>query len=61
MKSYTVTVYEVHSYDLEIVANSEDEAREKANDLIETEAFIGEYDYTMDSDQWQVFDNGEIK
>jgi len=61
MKKYVVTVYEVHSVDIEVEAHNEEEARDKANEVIEAEAPIGEYYCTKDPEYWDVLDLGEVK
>jgi hypothetical protein len=54
MKSYRVTVYEVHSFDIDVEAENEDQAIEKANEVIEEETPIGEYSHTLPTDEWSV-------
>lgn len=54
MKNYRVTVYEVYSYDIDVEAENEDQAIEKANEVIEEETPIGEYSYTLPTDEWSV-------
>lgn len=54
MKSYRVTVYEVYSYDIDVEAESEDQAIDKANEVIEEESPTGEYSYTLPADEWSV-------
>jgi hypothetical protein len=51
---YIVTVYEVHSQIVEVEANSEEEARELASQMIEEEDYGIEYSYTMDAEDWTV-------
>ena len=52
MKKFKVTVYEVHSFEVEVEANSPEEAKEKANDLLVDIAPDVEYDHTLDLDKW---------
>ena len=54
MKNYRVTVYEVYSYDIDVEAESEDQAIDKANEVIEEETPTGEYSYTLPADEWSV-------
>ena len=54
MKNYRVTVYEVYSYDIDVEAESEDQAIDKANEVIEEEAPIGEYSHTLPTCEWSV-------
>ena len=57
-KIYTVKVREVHSYEVEVTAESEQEAREKVEAMIEAgddEAILyPEYEYTLDPLEWKV-------
>ena len=59
MKNYRVRVYEVHSFDIDVEAENEDQAIEKANEVIEAEAPIGEYYCTKDPEYWDVLELGE--
>ena len=59
MKKYIVTVYEVHSLDIEVEAENEQDAKDKANEVIEEEAPIGKYYCTKDTEYWDVLDLGE--
>jgi hypothetical protein len=59
MKKYVVTVYEVHSIDIDVEAEDEDQAREKANDIMCDDTLITEYDHTMDVEDWPVLELGE--
>jgi hypothetical protein len=62
MKKYVVTVYEVHSIDIDVEAEDEDQAREKANDIMcEEDTLITEYDHTMDVEDWPVLELGEVE
>lgn len=61
MKNYVVTVYEVHSIDIDVEAENEDQAREKANDIICEDTLIAEYAYTMETSEWPVLELGEDK
>lgn len=54
MKNYRVTVYEIYSYDLDVEAENEDQAIDKANEIIEEEAPIGEYSHTLPTCEWSV-------
>ena len=54
MAQYRVNVEEIHIVTLFVEADSEDEAREKANDMIEDGAPDGEYSYTTAPDVWNV-------
>jgi hypothetical protein len=54
MKNYRVRVYEVHSFDIDVEAENEDQAIEKANEVIEEETPIGEYSYTLPTDEWSI-------
>lgn len=54
MKNYRVTVYEVYSYDIDVNAEDEDQAIEKANDVIASDTPIGEYSHTLPTDEWSV-------
>ena len=59
MKRYIVTVYEVHSVDVEVYAGDEEQARDLANEKIEANPYNVEYDYTMDIEDWSVLELGE--
>jgi len=61
MKKYIVTVYEVHSVDIEVEAENKEDAKNKANEVIEAEAPIGEYYCTKDPEYWDVLDLGEVE
>jgi hypothetical protein len=54
MKNYRVTVYEVHSFDIDVEAENEDQAIEKANEVTEEETPIAEYSHTLPTDEWSV-------
>jgi hypothetical protein len=59
MKKYVVTVYEVHSVDIEVEAYNKEEARDLANEKIEQLPYTVEYDHTMDVEDWEVLELGE--
>jgi capsular polysaccharide biosynthesis protein len=59
MKKYVVTVYEVHSVDIEVEAYNKEEARDLANEKIEQFPYTVEYDHTMDVEDWPVLELGE--
>jgi hypothetical protein len=59
MKKYVVTVYEVHSVDIEVEAYNKEEARDLANEKIEQLPYTVEYDHTMDVEDWAVLELGE--
>jgi hypothetical protein len=59
MKKYVVTVYEVHSVDIEVEAYNKEEARDLANEKIEQLPYTVEYDHTMDVEDWDVLELGE--
>ena len=61
MNKYVVTVYEVHSVDIEDEAENKEDAKNKANEVIEAEAPIGEYYCTKDTEYWDVLDLGEVE
>lgn len=54
MAKYVVTIEEVHSYDIEVEAENEKEARNKACDRIEEGEFEATYSYTFDPQEWNV-------
>jgi hypothetical protein len=54
VKNYRVTVYEVYSYDIDVEAESESQAIDKANEIIEEETPSGEYSHTLPTDEWSV-------
>jgi hypothetical protein len=54
VKNYRVTVYEVYSYDIDVEAESESQAIDKANEVIEEETPSGEYSHTLPTDEWSV-------
>ncbi len=54
MKNYRVTVYEVHSFDIDVEAENEDQAIEKANEVIEEETPIAEYSHTLPAYEWSI-------
>jgi hypothetical protein len=54
-KFYFVSVKEVHSYDVAVIASDKEMAREEAEKIIEKgEAPEPQYDYTLDRDMWTV-------
>jgi capsular polysaccharide biosynthesis protein len=59
MNKYVVTVYEVHSVDIEVEAYNKEEARDLANEKIEQFPYTVEYDHTMDVEDWAVLELGE--
>jgi capsular polysaccharide biosynthesis protein len=59
MKKYVVTVYEIHSIDIEVEAYNKEEARDLANEKIEQFPYTVEYDHTMDVEDWPVLELGE--
>jgi hypothetical protein len=59
MKKYLVTVYEIHSVDIEVEAMDEDEALDLANDKIEQYPYTVEYCSTKDPSEWHVIELGE--
>jgi hypothetical protein len=59
MKKYVVTVYEVHSVDIEVEAHNEEHARDVANQRIEEYPYTVDYDHTMDAEEWPVLELGE--
>ena len=61
MNKYVVTVYEVHSVDIEVEAYNKEEARDLANEKIEQFPYTVEYDHTMDVEDWPVLELGEVK
>ena len=54
MAQYKVDVKEVHIVTLFVEATSDEEARAKANVMIEDSAGDGEYSYTIGSDAWNI-------
>lgn len=54
-----MTVYEVHSVDIEVEAYNKEEARDLANEKIEQFPYTVEYDHTMDVEDWPVLELGE--
>ena len=61
MNKYVVTVYEVHSVDIEVEAYNKEEARDLANEKIEQLPYTVEYDHTMDVEDWAVLELGADK
>jgi hypothetical protein len=61
MNKYVVTVYEVHSVDIEVEAYNKEEARDLANEKIEQFPYTVEYDHTMDVEDWPVLELGEVE
>jgi hypothetical protein len=61
MNKYVVTVYEVHSVDIEVEAYNKEEARDLANEKIEQLPYTVEYDHTMDVEDWAVLELGEVE
>ena len=60
MNKYVVTVYEVHSVDIEVEAYNKEEARDLANEKIEQLPYTVEYDHTMNVEDWEVLELGEV-
>ena len=56
-----MTVYEIHSVDIEVEAKNEDHARSIANVKIEEFPYTVEYERTYDIDDWDVLELGEVK
>ena len=58
MPKFTVEVKEVWSRSFEVEADTPDEAREKANEIVEStvEGENFEYSHTLDPDDWTVRD-----
>lgn len=54
MKKYLVTVYEVHSVDIEVEAENEEDAKDVANQKIEDYPYVVDYCYTQGTDEWAV-------
>ena len=54
-----MTVYEVHSVDIEVEAYNKEEARDLANEKIEQFPYTLEYDHTMNIKDWAVLELGE--
>jgi hypothetical protein len=61
MNKYVVAVYATYAVDIEVEAENEDEAKEKANDYIEENECEFEYYETQDVDQWETLKIGEVK
>lgn len=51
---YMVEIKEVHVAVVEVEAENEEEAKEKANDIIIEEDVQSNYSYTMDIEDWDV-------
>lgn len=55
MKKYLVGIREVHVNTVEVLAESEDDAKQKAKVAAAEDNSLGiEYSYTMDKDCWRV-------
>lgn len=54
MKKFTVRVYEVHSFDVNVEADDEGGALEAANEYIQENEIDPTYDYTFETDKWVV-------
>ncbi len=52
MKKFRVRVYEIHSFDVEVEANSADEAKEKVNESLMDIDNAAEYSHTLESEDW---------
>ena len=61
MKKYLVTVYEVHSVDIEVEAENREDAIDVANAKIEEYPYTVEYNYTMNTEDWPVLELGEVE
>lgn len=51
---FLVKIKEVHSATLEIEADSEEEAFEKASEKIAEDYVETQYDYTLDQEEWTI-------
>lgn len=57
MKNYQVKICEVYSTIVDVEAENEDEARQRANERLENDDLgEGEYDYTLEPEEWQVWE-----
>ena len=61
MNKYVVAVYATYVVDIEVEAENEDEAKDKANDYIEENECEFEYYETRDMDEWETLKIGEVK
>lgn len=55
MKTYVITIREVHTVTLRIPAESSEEAIHEANSVLESDdALSSEYSYTLGPDEWDI-------
>ena len=55
---YQVAIREVYKVIVDVEASSEEEAKVKAEELLQSgDLPEGEYDYTLPDDEWQVWEN----
>ena len=56
-KKYQVAIREVYKVIVDVEASSEEEAKVKAEELLQSgDLPEGEYDYTLPDDEWQVWE-----
>ena len=56
-KKYEVAVREIYKTIIQVEASSEEEAKLKAEELLQSEDIPqGTYDYTLPEDEWQVWE-----
>lgn len=54
---YNVQIYEVHTISVDVEADSEDDAKSKAMDKLESSDTLDiEYSHTLEQDEWVVSD-----
>lgn len=56
MPKFTVSVREVYTADVTVEADSIEDARELASELVESDELETTYSFTMDPDDWPVFE-----
>ena len=57
-KKYQVAIREVYKVIVDVEASSEEEAKVKAKELLQSGGVSEEtYDYTLPDDEWQVLEN----
>jgi hypothetical protein len=57
-KKYQVAIREVYKVIVDVEASSEEEAKVKAEELLQSgDLPEGTYDYTLPDDEWQVWEN----
>ena len=57
-KKYQVAIREVYKVIVDVEASSEEEAKVKAKELLQSgDLPEGTYDYTLPDDEWQVLEN----